>query len=292
MLKHSALVALVLLALLLLLCWLGGGRSTPPPAAVPEQALAAPTPPLPAAPLAADVERAPVPETPLPTAAPAEAAPVADLGALRGLILDETGAGLADAAVAVVQDPRDGAARQSRWTRSNADGYFEIAGIPAGRWSLRLTRRGPRLTQAEWCHGEVQIHAGQTAWTEVKLEGAHTLTGRFLLPGEDGLGLALVLRTMDPPIREIGECTVLMSAELDQLEADPESNPAEARSGEFWFWGLAPARYEILINLDVARQRWVRREADLRHGDGDLGTEVLRWEDFFAAPPASGATPR
>lgn len=292
MLKHSALVALALLALLLLLCWLGGGQSQLPPAPAAEPASVASAPALPAVPLTAEVVRAPITAEVPPLKTPAAASPAPGVGALRGLILDETGRALAEAAVSVVQEALDGSARQSRWARSNADGYFEIAEIPAGLWSLRLARRGPRLTHAEWCHGDVQIHAGQTAWTEVRLEGARTLTGRFLLPGEEGLGLALVLRTLDPPVRVVAECAIVLSAELDQLEADPESNPEEARSGEFWLWGLSPARYELLIYLDVARQRWVRREADLRHGDGDFGTEVLRWEDFLAPSTLSGASPR
>jgi hypothetical protein len=209
-------------------------------------------------------------------------APEAQNGMLRGLLLDQEGAPLADSAVSLIQDRHDGAGRSARWARSNADGYFEIEDIPPGTWSLRLARRGPRQTQAEWCWGEIQIHAGQTTWTDVSLAGTRTLTGRLLMAGEDGLGLALVLRAAEPPQQEIGETCVVMSEDLDLAEAGDEPNPAAARSGEFWFWGLAPARYELFIYLDVPRQRWVRRAVDLRHGDGDLGTEVLRWEDFLS----------
>lgn len=289
MLRKGAIAAAALLGLLLILGWLGSGGPEAAPLPRPQREVPQPGPPAAAAPLAA-VERTPALGTAPEESAEPAAAPAPETGALRGLIRDETGLALPDAAICVVQDPLDGSLRQSRWARSNADGYFEIAAVPAGLWSLRLARRGPRLMQAESCQGEVQIHAGQTSWVEVALEGSRTLTGRFLMAGEDGLGLSLVLRSVDPPVRQVGESVAVMSAELEQLEADPEANPEEARSGEFWFWGLAPARYELSVYLDVARQRCVRREVDLRHGDGDLGTEVLRWEDFFS--PRSAADSR
>lgn len=284
MLRRSALVIAILLAALLL--WLGAGSGEPAAPALHSAAAAPapelqPAPPLPPQParagFGAGASRDP--------AVAAEAAPPVDTGMLRGLVLDPEGEPLADAAISVIQERPEGAGRQARWTRTNADGYFEIPSIPPGIWSLRLARRGPRLTQAECCQGEVAIHAGQTSWMDVALAGTRTLTGRFLVPGEDGLGLALVLRAADPPQREAGAAMAVMSAELDQAEAGEEANPAEALSGEFWFWGLAPGRYQLDVYLDLSRRHCVSRAVDLRAGDGDLGTEVLRWEDFFTGAP-------
>lgn len=291
MLARGKLAAAALLTALLLWLWMGLDGSSPSskPEALEETAS---TSVLPAATLVERFDRSAAEETiTADSITAADDAPAAATGMLRGLVLDSDEEPVAEAAVSVIQDLHDGAERRARWAKTNGDGYFEIPSIPAGTWSMRLTRRGPRQTQGEWCRGDVAVFAGQATWLDVSLAGTRTLTGRFLVPGEDGLGLSLVLRSADPPQQEVGESTAIMSAELDELESGEDANPGEARSGEFWFWGLAPARYELFVYLDLPRRHWVRRSVDLRHGNGDLGTEVLHWEDFFAESASSALAP-
>lgn len=291
MLARGNLAAAILLTALVLWLWIGldGGR---PPSISKAPEATATTPAPPAAALMESLERSAAGATMTEDSiTAADDSPSTATGMLRGLVLDAAGEPVAEAAVSVIQDLHDGAERHARWAKTNADGYFEIPSIPAGPWSLRLTRRGPRMTQAEWCRGEVSVFAGQATWLDISLAGTRTLTGRFLVPGEDGLGLSLVLRSADSPQQEVGESTAIMSAELDQLELGEDANPSEARSGEFWFWGLAPAQYELFVYLDLPRRHWVRRSVDLRPGNGDLGTEVLHWEDFFAESASSALAP-
>ncbi len=272
----------ILAGLALLLA--AGGRRAPAEAAEAR----GPAEPPAAAWRAPPLVRAPAMEAPAAPSTSTEA----PRAALHGIVLDATGSPLAGASVGLLLA---GAAPQRRGARADADGRFELLGLPPGAWQLEVRHPGPRRRFCTWLWGTAELSAGAGQWLEIRLPGTRAVRGVLRMPDEDGLVLTVLLRRAGEPGAVVARSETVLDAALERREAallqqgdgaeaaDPGILPLTAVSGEFWFGGLAPARYELDVCYDAQARYFVTRSVDLTQGDADLGLETLRFDDFAQA---------
>src|SRR5262245_26135675 len=85
-----------------------------------------------------------------------------DTGAVRGQVVDQNGAAVAGATVAIVNQFTG----LKRETRADGGGYYTIAGLPlTGRYSLTVMKTGFATETRE----EMELRAGETATLSITL---------------------------------------------------------------------------------------------------------------------------
>jgi hypothetical protein len=232
----------------------------------------------------------PLPEPAAVAAAPAPAG-AAPSGLLRGQLLDAEGQPLLTASLGLSRSEEPTARRGAR---ADAAGFYEVADLAPGLWRLELRLTGPRGRACQVPLGAVEVPAGGTAWRDVRLDGARSITGVLRLADEDGLVLTLLLRRAAETERIVARTEAVLDATLERGEAareaafargarneDPGEIAARAISGEFWFAGLPPDLYELEIRLDAEGVLKQVRRVDLTRSDADLGVEHLLLDDFL-----------
>lgn len=319
MLIRAGIVAAVIAGATLLL-WQGGGslRSSPPEPLAGAERLPPPASALDGLPESAVGRRAVAPAAAAPPAQTPPALPAPEIGALRGILVD--GEALPMPHQVVLLRRGTGIAEQRLSVRTDADGMFEFAEVPAGSWRAGVLITPERGQASATALQTLEVFAEQRSWVDLWLIGARAVRGRILIE-EDGLPSGMVFeveaRPCADPERVVSD-TIAASDASEHFEPVPaqaelerrvvqeflEENPGaplpdqetitawaqdlaedlgEARLADgavFSLGGLHAEPHVVRIYLDVARERWAEVEVDLREGDVELGLLRLRFEDF------------
>jgi hypothetical protein len=186
-------------------------------------------------------------------------------GAIRGRVLEPTGAPIAEADVSLVQfgqDPNP----TNRWTaRTSGAGEFEFAGLPAGRYQLIASRVG-YATRPFQSSGLFDLGRDLT------LEDGQTLDGLDILLPRAG---AIRGRVVDDAGRPVAGADVRPQARHDGRLVGVQRGSQTNSAGEYELAGLEPGQYYVEASARQVRTPTRDYDRTWYPGVGDAARAAL-----------------